>query len=276
MADQPNIIFLHIPKTAGQSVHEFLVHLFSKRSVCPARINEQLVQLSIEDIRKYSVFSGHLDWALLDCVLASRFVFTVLREPTERILSFYFFLRKTAATLSEDKLNLPQNQGMRAALTLPCDDYFASGDTGLRNFLDNHYDNFYAHFFAGRTYDARQRLIGQKRADPTFTDSNILSLAIANLSVLDALYSIDRLDLLERDLRRIARCDVGGISLKGLRVNQGAIGDIAARMDSLRSLGATKRTFDRIEHMTRLDKVIWDHVIQYIESTESNRLAFHD
>ena len=96
LPEHPNVIFLHIPKTAGQSVHSFLVHLFGQGAIAPARVNEQLIQLSIPQIRKYSVFSGHMDWAMLDCVERPRFVFTILREPTDRILSFYYYLRSEA------------------------------------------------------------------------------------------------------------------------------------------------------------------------------------
>ena len=181
LPEHPNVIFLHIPKTAGQSVHSFLVHLFGQGAIAPARVNEQLIQLSIPQIRKYSVFSGHMDWAMLDCVERPRFVFTILREPTDRILSFYYFLRSEAKKLTEEELKLPQNQGKWAVLNLSCDEYFTSGKAGLRSFLDNHYDNFYTHFFAGRTYDARQRLVGQKRADPAFDDGKIVDLALANL-----------------------------------------------------------------------------------------------
>ena len=90
---------------------------------------------------------------------------------------------------------------------------------GLRSFLDNHYDNFYTHFFAGRTYDARQRLVGQKRADPAFDDGKIVDLALANLSVLNGVYTVDRLDLLENDLRALAGVPPDGKSLQMLRVN---------------------------------------------------------
>ena len=260
MAELPTIIFLHIPKTAGQSVHQFLVTLFPKRSISPSRVNEQLVKMSIPEIRKHTIFSGHLDWALLDCLSGPRFVFTVLREPTDRILSFYFFLRKSAAALPDSQLCLPHNQGMRAALKLTCDEYFVSGDPGLRTFLDNHYDNFYTHFLAGRTYDSRQRIVAQKRADSTFTDTKIVDLALQNLSVLDGVYPLDRLDLLERDLRGIAGESAPCKSLASFHMNQGDSGDRAARWERLRALGATAKTFNRIREMTALDSAIWTHV----------------
>lgn len=270
MVEETNIVFLHIPKTAGQSVHHFLTDLFATRSICPSRVNEQLLRLSISDIRRYTLFSGHFDWALLDCLLGQKFVFTILREPTDRILSFYFFLRKSAEALPADKLALPQHQGLKAALHLPCDEYFLSGEPGLRAFLDNHYDNFYAHYLAGRTYDARQRLVGQKRADSTFTDQRILEIALQNIASLDGVYCIDRLDLLERDLRNIDGARVTTTSLTSLQINRGDSGSLTSRIEKLRELGATDRTFDRIQQMTALDNVIWERVRDSLVPSRNN------
>ena len=42
------IIFLHLPKTAGQSVHAALVDGFGEAAICPARVNEQLDGLTID------------------------------------------------------------------------------------------------------------------------------------------------------------------------------------------------------------------------------------
>src|SRR5947208_16662837 len=177
-----NLVFLHIPKTAGQSVHEFLKKIVGPGAVAPARVNDQLYGLSVPELRRYRVVSGHLDWALLDCVREPKFVFTILRNPVDRILSFYFFLRAEAKNLSEEQLRLPENEGKQAVLHLSCDDYFTGGKPHLRTFLDNHYDNFYMYYFAGRTYDARQRLLARKSSDASFTTERILKMAFDNLS----------------------------------------------------------------------------------------------
>jgi hypothetical protein len=258
MQSSPTIIFLHIPKTAGQSVHQFLKSLVAPASVAPARVNEQLYGLSIAEIRRYRLISGHLDWALLDCVREPRFIFTVLRNPRDRILSFYFFLRSEAQKLSEKDLALPENQGKHAALHLSCDDYFNGGKPHIRTFLDNHYDNFYTYYFAGRTFDARQRLLARKAADKSFTTERILKTAFDNLALLDGVYTVDRLDALERDLRFAAGCPQGSVSLAGLRVNRGK-GDSADRVNELKALGATEATFARLRTMVEQDEEIWKH-----------------
>ncbi len=258
MQSSLRIVFLHIPKTAGQSVHQFLKTLVDSDSVAPARVNEQLYGLSVPQLRRYRLISGHLDWALLDCVQEPKFVFTILRNPLDRILSFYFFLRAEAQKLSEEQLRLPENQGKHAALHLSCDDYFNAGKPHLRTFLDNHYDNFYMYYFAGRTYDARQRLLARQAADKSFTTERILKTALENLALLDGVYTIDRLDLLERDLRFATGFHDERPSLAGLRINRGA-DDPADRRNALKTMGATEATFARIRAMVAQDEEIWKH-----------------
>ena len=258
MPSSPTIIFLHIPKTAGQSVHQFLRNLVGPDSVAPARVNEQLCALSVQDLRSYRLISGHLDWALLDCVQEPKFVFTILRNPVDRILSFYFFLRGEAQKLSDAELRLPENQGKHAVLNLSCDDYFNAGKPHLRIFLDNHYDNFYMYYFAGRTYDARHRLLARRAADKSLTEARILKMAFDNLALLDGVYTIDRLDLLERDVRFATGVHDGPVSLAKLHINRGA-GNVGDRMNELRALGPTEATFARIRSMVAQDEEIWKH-----------------
>ena len=259
-----SVVFLHLPKTAGQSVHQFLENLFGAESVAPARMNAALLRMSIPEIRQYRVLSGHLDWLLLDCVAAPKFVFTVLRDPLERILSFYFFLRREAANLPPKRLTWPANRGIAASLQLPCDAFFLGADAGLRGFLDNQFDNIYSFYFAGRAYDTRPRLLAQQQANVTFTDARIVRMALDNLATLDGVYRVDGLQRLDDDLRAFAlrhgadRAHVAAVPpLVGRQVNIGDGMDVAARLEALRQLGATEETFARLREMTEMDDAIW-------------------
>jgi hypothetical protein len=260
MAGDAHVIFLHIPKTAGQSVHAFLVRLFGQENVSPARVNEHLTLMTIADLRRHRVISGHLDWETLDCIEQPRFVFTILREPMERILSFYLFLRREADRIPEAELALPHNRGRHAVKHLSCDEYFCGGPPGIRAFLDSHYDNFYTYYFAGRRYDARARLLAKHRADASLGPNAIVDMALANLETLDGVYPMDGLSRLEADLYRVAGKQKTGQALPSIHANRGDGGDGRARMDTLRAMGATTATFDKIEAMTKLDRVIWDQV----------------
>jgi Sulfotransferase family len=253
MAFDTRVVFLHIPKTAGQSVHAALIQLFGADSICKARVNEELLLLSLEEIRRSRVYSGHFDWSMLDCVPHPKFVFTILREPTERILSFYFFLRESAKTLTEQELELPGNQGRKAALRWSCDEYFCSKKPEFKMFINNHYNNFYAYYFAGRTFRGYQDLSSQQSR---FSDERVVEQALKNLSALDGVYTVDDLSTLEQDLSRIAGRKTAK-PLSEVRVNVGG-SDPTARMESLRLLGATDATFEMLDQMTRLDRKIWE------------------
>ncbi len=258
----PSLVFLHIPKTAGQSVHHFLESLVEPKYVAPARVNEQLAMMSVPEIRRYRVFSGHFDWCLLDCLESPKFVFTVLRNPMERIISFYLFMRRDAQTLSPKELSLPQNEAKRAVLSLSCDEYLTGGNYGLRIFLDNHFDNFYTYYFAGRSYDARQKFICQKQIDGTFTDDKILDMAFANINTLGGIYTVEQLHRLEDDIQTLTGITSSGISLNNLRLNAGNGASTEERLAQLGEFGATRATFDKIREMTIFDQQIWQHFSQ--------------
>jgi hypothetical protein len=239
------LVFLHLPKTAGQSVHNWLVAIVGREGVAPCRVNTQLWPMSVAELRSFSLVSGHLDWSLLDCVEAPKFVFTVLRKPVDRILSFYFFLRSEAQKLSPEELAKPENQGKHAVLHLSPDEYFNGGPAHIRTFLDNHYDNFYMYYFAGRTYDARQRL----KATPP---GHVVRMAFDNLETLSGVYTIGQLDRLESDIQSRFPQAEGRLP----HVNRGDTDD-ATRVDALKSLGATSATFERLQAMTEHDDRIW-------------------
>ena len=255
-----HLIFLHIPKTAGQSVHAFLERLFGAVQISPARVNHHLAAMTVAEIRRHRVHSGHFDWSLLDCLPDPKFSFTVLRDPLERVLSFYFFLRAQASELPEAELSLPRNQGLRAALQMAPDQFFASPGNPIRGFLDDHFDNFYGYFFAGRTYEARRRLVGLKDVGTPLDDGKLISMALDNLSILNGVYDVPGFDRLERDLRSLSATIPCATHLGDVHVNEGDRTGIDQRMERLRQLGATSVTFDRLQWMTRLDRVIWSEM----------------
>jgi Sulfotransferase family len=250
-------VFLHIPKTAGQSVHHFLEFFVRPEEVAPARVNAQLITMSIHEMRQYRLFSGHLDWCLLDCLDGPKFVFSVLREPLSRIVSFYLYLLREAKTLPPNELHLPQNAGPRAILDLSCDQYFSAGPPDIRNFLDNNYHNFYAYYFAGRRFDARQKLTTQQRFNNALTDEKIVDMACENILCLDAIYSVNALHHLENDIRALTGTHEAAPRLDDLHVNAGDSNTMEERMAELERLGATQVTFRKLQEMTVLDQEIW-------------------
>lgn len=91
---QAKIHFLHIPKCAGSTTHEYFIKNFPRHKLYPYRmITKQNMPLITQ---QYT--SGHFPlWFLLqnDRDYEKAFIFTVLREPVERAFSNYRFWRKT-------------------------------------------------------------------------------------------------------------------------------------------------------------------------------------
>jgi hypothetical protein len=265
------VVFLHVPKTAGQSVHAYLAAAFRPSEICPAREQRQMVGLSIPAIRRYSLFSGHLDWAQLDCLGGSPFVFTILRDPLERIMSFYFFLRREAKQLPPDELAAQHQRGLRAALELSPDEYFCGGPPDLRNFLDDHFDNFYTFYFAGRSFDARRRILGQIGGRGGIQRSDIVAVARANLSTLGGVYRMTELARLEEDLRAIG-CVALGKSMVEIRDNVGE-GDLQSRLAELATIGPCMQALRRLHEMVGHDNELWNDATIFHGTEARNALV---
>ena len=249
------IIFLHIPKTAGQYIHAVLEAAYDKTEIYPGRVNDHLLTSSIDSLNRYNVFSGHFDWSLLDCLKGDKFVFTVLREPMERILSFYFYLHQKGKTLSANELALPHNQGLRAAAELSPDEYFLGSPNHLRNFIDNHFDNFYTYLFATRTFGGRGRAKALIRQGD-FSEDQLLDLAIENLTKLDSVVTMSKIRSISKQLRAIKKfkkTSVGSDSPINANIEVPA----SERLDRLVTMGASPKTIQRLHDYGRLDQMIW-------------------
>lgn len=245
------VVFLHIPKTAGQSVHAAMVNAFGRDTVCPARVNEQLFKLSIPQLNRYQVFSGHFDWSLLDCVRGPKHVFTILREPEERILSFYFYMREQAAMQPPGHRLAP---GMKAVRELSAKEYFCGGSPHIRHFLDDHYDNFYTYYFAGRTYQGRSRLAGLVNRKE-LTRRDVMNMARQNMQRLNGVFTIDNMAGVFDMIREISRTDIKGE--ENYRVNVNVAIAAQKRRQALIDLGADDETFERIRQFCTMDNVLW-------------------
>jgi hypothetical protein len=145
------IVFLHIPKTAGQTIHSELTRIAGAGAVSPVRVHSQVKTAKDQLPDGYSVYSGHLDWTALDTLPPDRFTFSVLRDPRERIASFYFYTLKEARAQPPGELDKPHRAGMKMISTVSADDYFFAGSPSWQVFVHDHYDNFYTHYFATRT-----------------------------------------------------------------------------------------------------------------------------
>lgn len=87
------LVFLHIPKTGGTTLHELLAAAVGADRVSVERHNG-LWRRSGAELAAARLFSGHYDRRCLSVVPGRRVrVVTLLRDPSRRLLSVYRFLR---------------------------------------------------------------------------------------------------------------------------------------------------------------------------------------
>lgn len=97
----PTVIFLHIPKTAGTSLQALIRQQFRPGLVFetdpsdPRKTMREFPGLPESDREKYRVILGHLWFGLHRAIPRPSTYITVLRHPVERIISHYYYVKRT-------------------------------------------------------------------------------------------------------------------------------------------------------------------------------------
>ncbi|MCA9958744.1 MAG: sulfotransferase family 2 domain-containing protein [Anaerolineales bacterium] len=91
------VIFLHIPKTAGTTLNTILKRQYpaSRRASLGALAQQDIARfksLSEAERARIKMLNGHLAYGLHDYMVGPTTYFTILREPIDRIVSFYYFV----------------------------------------------------------------------------------------------------------------------------------------------------------------------------------------
>lgn len=217
--------------------------LLGPDAVSPVRTHTQVPSTSAQFPEGYKFYSGHLDWDDDTVFAAPQFTFSVLRDPRERLASFYLYMLSRAKQMPEDQLELPHNIGLKRLLAGPPDDYFFAGDTQWQLFISDHYDNFYTGFFAARRLRERSDLKGLSGAER-------MARALANIDALPVhLYDVSEIERLEEDLENL----IGQRpQLASRRDNVGTSGVGTKRWPSLIDM------FDKSSNARRLERFVED------------------
>ena len=137
-------IFLHIPKTAGQSIRAEFIKEIGNGVVSNIQTYDQAENSCFEEVNKYDFYSGHIDFEDLNRKFSSyeTFVFTILRDPKERIASFYLYLKKEAELLNPDELNLSSNTGKKNLLEKSIEFLKLKNNRKLKTIIENIFKKF--------------------------------------------------------------------------------------------------------------------------------------
>ena len=104
-------LFLHIQKTAGTTIVDQAWKHYGY-SVCS---HGDFEGKQLSDLTNRNFISGHFGYDFAKPLLKSRYSFTFLRDPIERILSFYYFCR-TRNTEEREIYSIAHSMGLESFL----------------------------------------------------------------------------------------------------------------------------------------------------------------
>ncbi|MDB9716279.1 sulfotransferase family protein, partial [Amylibacter sp.] len=234
------IVFLHIPKTAGQTIHSELSRELGEQNISPVRVHTQVDTCCDQFPLGYHAYSGHLDWDCLNVIPKEKFVFTVFRDPLERLASFYLYLKHKSMQMDKKSLNLPNNTGLRMISELSADQYFFKEEPSWQRFIQDHYFNPYCSYLVTKKIRGNQLIKGMH-------DVDLIDAAMQNTALISQIYSTDTLSKLEYDIKNY--CGLN-LQLVGKRVNKGPKNNTKNRWSQLSNLFENKNTASKLMEYT--------------------------
>lgn len=92
MHERP-LFFLHIPKTAGLSLHWAMVNTFPLARLARVNSERELWTMPLSQVRDLCYLAGHVHYGFTKVFAREPFIFTFLRSPIERTISAYWHIR---------------------------------------------------------------------------------------------------------------------------------------------------------------------------------------
>ncbi|MBU2994093.1 sulfotransferase family protein [Octadecabacter sp. B2R22] len=99
-AKEDRVVFLHIPKCGGTTLHNMLSYWFGQSNVHSERLNG-LYGHTGASLASAKVFSGHYDHYATTLIPGPKKMITFLRDPLDRLVSLYNFHRAHSPSIIE-------------------------------------------------------------------------------------------------------------------------------------------------------------------------------
>jgi hypothetical protein len=91
--DTEQVIFIHVPKAAGQTMRAILARQYPRQEVLAIEGRLGLARLrSLEETKQTRIFIGHIHYGFHRQLQGTSTYVTILREPVSRVLSLYRYI----------------------------------------------------------------------------------------------------------------------------------------------------------------------------------------
>ncbi len=126
------VIFLHIVKTAGTTLHRIIERQYRPEEMywigTEGRDFEHLANLSLEEKLRIRVLRGHLVYGIHELLPSPSVYFTLVRDPVERVISYYYFIRRTPGHYAHNSI-VSHNMTLKEAIVNQVDHLLINGQT---------------------------------------------------------------------------------------------------------------------------------------------------
>lgn len=100
-----SLLFLHIPKTAGTSFRDLLGRRFTPADTLSLGLEDsQGIRQKIVATDRYRFIHGHLPYEVVNFFLRRPFLFTLLRDPVDRAISAFQYMKQQSSTMKQRAL----------------------------------------------------------------------------------------------------------------------------------------------------------------------------
>lgn len=171
---QRKILFDHLPKCGGSSINKFLEKNYLRRKTYNVKVENQdyyinrFINLSEKKRYGFDLIKGHLVHSLIDYVHPDTLKITLLRDPVERIISHYYYVKNNPGHYLYQAIN-KQNMGL--------EDYVSSG-------ISNELRNWFVSHFLGISYEEAEQ-------NPVKSIDAAVRLVLNNYNIIGFLNEIE-------------------------------------------------------------------------------------
>ncbi|BDG70334.1 sulfotransferase family 2 domain-containing protein [Roseomonas fluvialis] len=172
------LVFLHLPKTGGTTLHHHFSAHFAPEEICPERFSN-LHDLPREQLDRYRYFCGHFNFDQVRLIPGPLFLVTVLRDPVERLMSSYLYWKRHTA----EAVARPGMEGPALARSAPLAEFLRNPHHQVQDSVNN----TMTRYLAGQVTvngDLTYRYFAGGAALPV-TELEVLHRALGNLLAID-------------------------------------------------------------------------------------------